>query len=161
MDLRPASSELIVFAAMGRLATAALSLGLVVTLAACQRAMPQAGAKEPSAERTSAEAAADLQPMSVEGAVAELDRAEREVNQAFGGETKPASPMPDPRAGTGLGGDAGDPCVIACRALGSMVRAASRLCELAGEGERCDAANVRVKSASERVRGACPGCAGE
>jgi hypothetical protein len=146
---------------MGRLAAAALSLGLVVTLAACQTAMAPARAKEPAAEPTLAGTASALQPTSVEGAVAELDRAELEVNQAFGGGSKPASPMSDPRGGTDLSSGAGDACSIACRALGSMERSAARLCELAGDGERCDAAKARVKSASDRVHGACPGCAGE
>ena len=146
---------------MGRLAAAALSLGLVVTLAACHAAMAPATPKDPAAEPPPTGTALARQPMSLEGAVAELDRAELEVSQAFGGGSKPASPMPDPHGGTDLGGGAEDPCAIACRALGSMERAAARLCELAGDGERCDAANARVKSASERVHGACPGCAGE
>jgi hypothetical protein len=57
---------------------------------------------------------------------------------------------------------AGD-CRNACRALGSMDRAAGKVCELAqgdGEGHRCDNAKQRVYSARDRVKttcGACPG----
>lgn len=57
---------------------------------------------------------------------------------------------------------AGD-CNNACRALGSMDRAAGRLCSLAqgnDEGRRCDDAKKKVYSARDRVKqtcGACPG----
>jgi hypothetical protein len=55
---------------------------------------------------------------------------------------------------------AGD-CRNACRALGSMDRAAGRLCELSqGESElrRCDDAKRRVYSARDRVKTTCGGC---
>lgn len=52
-----------------------------------------------------------------------------------------------------------DPCAIACRALASMGRAASHICDIAGENdERCENARGRVKNAEERVRSACPAC---
>ena len=57
---------------------------------------------------------------------------------------------------------AGD-CRNACRALGSMDRAAGKVCQLAqgdDEGRRCDDAKRRVYSARDRVKttcGACPG----
>jgi len=55
----------------------------------------------------------------------------------------------------------GASCLDACRALRSMQRAVSRLCELA-EGEegksRCTAATERYRAARERVRGACTRC---
>ena len=54
-----------------------------------------------------------------------------------------------------------DPCETACRALASMRRAAEHLCGLAGEQDgRCAAARERVRGADERVRAACPRCAG-
>jgi hypothetical protein len=57
---------------------------------------------------------------------------------------------------------AGSDCKNACRALGSMDRAAGRLCELSrGDGEpgRCDDAKRRVYSARDRVRTTCGTCA--
>lgn len=48
-------------------------------------------------------------------------------------------------------------CVIACRALGSMERAAARLCQL-DPGPRCDDARAKVKEASRRVMEACAEC---
>jgi hypothetical protein len=50
-----------------------------------------------------------------------------------------------------------DRCVTACDALGSMRRAADRVCVLA-PGERCDSASARVGAAEKRVFDACPGC---
>jgi hypothetical protein len=57
---------------------------------------------------------------------------------------------------------AGD-CRNACRALGSMDRAAGRLCELSqgsDEGRRCDEAKQRVYSARDRVKTTCGVCPG-
>jgi len=57
---------------------------------------------------------------------------------------------------------ANNDCKNACRALGSMDRAAGRLCELSrGDGEpgRCEDAKRRVYSARDRVRTTCGTCA--
>jgi hypothetical protein len=51
-----------------------------------------------------------------------------------------------------------DDCAAACRALGSMRRAADRLCTL-DPGRRCTEARARVDEAARKVREACPGCA--
>ncbi len=56
---------------------------------------------------------------------------------------------------------AGSDCRNACRALGSMDRAAGRLCELsqgADETHRCGEARQRVYSARDRVRTSCGSC---
>jgi hypothetical protein len=56
---------------------------------------------------------------------------------------------------------AGSDCRNACRALGSMDRAAGRLCELSqgsDEGHRCSDAKQRVYSARDRVRTSCGSC---
>jgi hypothetical protein len=56
---------------------------------------------------------------------------------------------------------AGNVCSRACRALRSMQRAASRMCELASssnEKARCTEANQRYRDARDRVRGACQTC---
>ncbi len=57
---------------------------------------------------------------------------------------------------------AGSDCKNACRALGSMDRAAGRLCQLSrGDDEpgRCEDAKRRVYSARDRVRTTCGTCA--
>jgi len=52
-----------------------------------------------------------------------------------------------------------DICELACRALGSMRRSASRLCELTGDDdERCGRVRERVSGARGRVANACPDC---
>ncbi len=56
---------------------------------------------------------------------------------------------------------AGGDCRNACRALGSMDRAAGRICALAqaeDEIHRCEDAKTRVYSARDRVRGTCGSC---
>ncbi len=56
---------------------------------------------------------------------------------------------------------AGGDCRNACRALGSMDRAAGRLCDLAqssDEQRRCEDAKVRVYSARDKVRNTCGTC---
>jgi len=49
-------------------------------------------------------------------------------------------------------------CAVACQALGSMHRAADRLCGL-DPGPRCSGARAKVADAENRVRAACPDCA--
>ncbi len=51
-------------------------------------------------------------------------------------------------------------CAVACRALGSMQRAADRICVLS-PGPACDDARGKVDDARRRVREACPMCAAE
>jgi hypothetical protein len=56
---------------------------------------------------------------------------------------------------------AGGDCNNACRALGSMDRAAGRLCGLAQaeeEHRRCGDAKSRVQSARDKVRATCGAC---
>lgn len=49
-------------------------------------------------------------------------------------------------------------CVVACRALASIRRAADRICALDPDA-RCTAARAKADEATERVRRACPQCA--
>jgi hypothetical protein len=52
-----------------------------------------------------------------------------------------------------------DSCSTACGALASMERAAEHLCGMTSAVDgRCTSARARVKSASARVRAACPSC---
>src|SRR4051812_8476758 len=48
-------------------------------------------------------------------------------------------------------------CAVACRALGSMARAADRICAL-DPGPRCAAARAKVSEASRKVHEACAEC---
>ena len=57
----------------------------------------------------------------------------------------------------------GTDCVILCRALQSMARAAERICALTPGGDtaakaRCDDARAKVEEAKKKVLAACPGC---
>jgi type IV secretory pathway VirB10-like protein len=56
---------------------------------------------------------------------------------------------------------AGSDCRTACRALGSMDRAAGRLCTLArssDERDRCSDASAKVKTARDKVKRTCTSC---
>lgn len=48
-------------------------------------------------------------------------------------------------------------CNAACRALGSIRRAADKICALE-PGPRCDTARTKAADATRRVRDACPDC---
>lgn len=48
-------------------------------------------------------------------------------------------------------------CAVACRALASIQRATSKLCEL-DPGARCVSARSKLDVAAQRVREACPQC---
>jgi hypothetical protein len=52
---------------------------------------------------------------------------------------------------------AGSDCVTLCKALQSMSRATERLCELAGEGDRCSDARTKLESARAKVKATCGG----
>jgi hypothetical protein len=145
---------------MARIAAAALSLGLAA-LGACGGGMePSRAPADPAASPGAYPAPTTMmdQPTTVDGAAASLDQAEMELNRAIPTGAAPFASPPGQPGATPL--SEGDACTIACQALASMQRAASHLCELAGEGERCDAAKARVQTASDRVQQACPGCAG-
>jgi hypothetical protein len=75
-------------------------------------------------------------------------------------DTPSAQGHSDPSIGNAAGpAGSGDVCQVACTALASMERAASRLCSLAGDKDaRCEGAKGRVQSATARVHAACPAC---
>jgi MYXO-CTERM domain-containing protein len=50
-----------------------------------------------------------------------------------------------------------DDCSTACRALGSIQRAADKICSLE-PGDRCSEARAKAAEAARRVREACPAC---
>jgi hypothetical protein len=121
-------------------------------------------------------------PSDVPSALTRLDQAESQLAQALGDPTfaeppKPAeaqagasptsAPPPPPAApaeaaaadSAGQSASPPDPCVTACRALASMGRSATHVCDLAGEGDaRCEDARSRVSRATDRVRARCPSC---
>ncbi|MRG90856.1 hypothetical protein [Polyangium spumosum] len=81
-----------------------------------------------------------------------VGKTEAEAKRAEG-PARPADAAPKPVSA--------DPCSTACRALDSMERAATHLCDLAGaEAARCASAKDRLRKAEELVRQRCPGCAG-
>ena len=92
----------------------------------------------PSASKAEPGGGASSRSMALQGASREIEKSQRELDVA------------------------GSDCRNACRALGSMDRAAGRLCELSrgdGEPERCEDAKRRVYSARDRVRTTCGTCA--
>jgi hypothetical protein len=99
-------------------------------------------------------------------ALAELDRAEREVDRIVGPGGAQAMLEREKGEGEREGEDKPDDdeaaataCETACRALGAMERSAAHLCQLAGDrDDRCQAAQSRVQRAGERVRATCGGC---
>lgn len=87
----------------------------------------------------SASGPATSRSIAIQGATNEMERSQRELDVA-----------------------AGD-CRNACRALGSMDRAAGKVCELSrGEDDsrRCDDAKKRVYSSRDRVKTTCGQCPG-
>lgn len=55
---------------------------------------------------------------------------------------------------------AGDRCEVACRALGSMLRAVEQICVLAGPADsRCVDVRARARRAEDLVLDLCPACA--
>ncbi len=147
---------------------------------------PQAAGAETMAPTIAAGAAGatDAQPTydqpraatSVDQALADLQRAEGELGLAFqalgGGPARKSTaqgPAPDstippgraeaPATAPRSAAEAeltSDPCLSACRALASMTRATTHLCDLTGDADqRCDNARTRLRSARERVEGSC------
>ncbi len=80
----------------------------------------------------------------------------------------PAADAPGPVAPSSGLSDAEDAerdekrrCEVACRALGSMKRAAEHVCRATGTSDaRCGRARNRVTAASERVAASCEDCEG-
>jgi hypothetical protein len=162
-----------------RAAAIAVALGLTVSLGAC--GAPMATKAAPAPPQANADAAPGID-------TSDVDKAEREVLSALarpaevaqpsitsaptqpksGFEHNPSTPQPTvpgksaqrPAADKNREADDFDtPCVTACRALGAMQSAVSRLCSLAGNGDaRCEQATTRLARATERVRADCPQC---
>jgi hypothetical protein len=157
--------------------TAAARLGLAATLvcllASCGGATAERPEPGPAPSRVTSEETGD----ELGRALAELEGAERELGTLLGtppaeeADVQPGAESPAPPAAPahepqrpeaeGLAAGPRDRCKLACRALGSMSRAAGRLCDLAGEREdRCVTARQRVSEARTRVTRACPACQG-
>jgi hypothetical protein len=107
------------------------------------------------------------QSSSTDDALADLQRAERELegalsSRAYAGppaDKAPTKKEEEERSG-GAEGQAGDACGTACRALASMRRASEHLCGLTGDTDaRCSDARSRLERAEGRVRASCPVCA--
>jgi hypothetical protein len=135
----------------------------VFAAAACQ--LVACGGAEPRASGVDSSTVAT--PATLEGAEAELARLEASLDGTFGAAGADASgepmPAPPPTAGVEPGqlskkNEAASRCENACDALASMGRSANRICELAGPGDRCEAAKARVASATTRVTAKCTEC---
>ena len=173
------------FSTMTRQLTVRCFLGLVwLAAGSLATGCASSAGKAPGAPATEAPAedgadSEEVGPTSLDGAAAELDRAERQVLAALGtegaaaGEPRPAyaetpeppdspaeapAPAPGEREGT-YRATAADRCHVACRALASMQRAAERLCSIAGDDDaRCSQAERRVSHATDLVRRSCESC---
>jgi len=61
---------------------------------------------------------------------------------------------------------AGKDCVMLCKALASMTRAADRICSLSESSadptdkQKCEDARAKVNDATQSVKSTCGGCAG-
>jgi len=108
----------------------------------------------------------EVAPKDAESAAEELRAAESELERALAGRADRDTGTVQPHGVSegapqkSPGPTRGDPCVTICRALSSMARATTHLCELAGESDhRCEDARTRTRSASDKVQAACPSCA--
>ncbi len=114
----------------------------------------------------------DMAVMSLDQAAAAFEEAELRISGllGMGGAAPPvairgdeaqvdtASVANSARRTSGLA-EGPDRCLIACRALASMQRSATRLCELTGEDDvRCEDVRDRVEQARQLVSGECPSC---
>lgn len=101
-------------------------------------AEPEKSAEPPQPpEQTAGARGAAFREATVKKAVSDLESSQRELEQS------------------------GSDCKSACRALGSMDRAAGHLCEMSqtnDERNRCEEAKVKLYSARDKVRAACTTC---
>lgn len=152
---------------------AAAAAAFAIALAGCGAAQEAPAAPASKAPMEPA-AYAEATPTAgtTEDPLAELDRAEAELDSALGGGSgfaqppgatpPPAQPLKETSPDAAAAQSSGDPCATACHALASMGRAADHLCGLSGEDDtRCEGARARVKNATDRVHAQCPACASD
>jgi len=160
-----------------------LATALVLLSACAAKPAMEAGAPAQPApagvtsEEPAAEPGADddtMAVMTLDDAAASFEQAELQLTELLrlaaapptgpdaGDETPgeaetPGRPAPARRLNEH--GDGPDRCLSACRALASMQRSATRLCELTGEEDpRCEDVRDRVERARQLVLDACPSC---
>lgn len=100
-------------------------------------AEPARPSSEPSSTPPNAPSGTQSRALALQKASSDIDAAQRELDVA------------------------GSSCQNACRALGSMDRAAGHLCQLTREEsthDRCDDAKRRLYNARDRVRNTCGTC---
>jgi len=152
-------------------ARSSLLLAPLVLLAACAQQKAMSPAAPAPVMAPSSDAAADATaatPRDAEGEVAALRDAEAEIERTFASGAAPRDEAVRPQgAGEGaaqqkaLEREEGGACHTACRALASMERSATHLCELTGDGDpRCGDARSRLSAASAKVKASCPMCQG-
>lgn len=135
-------------------------------------AQPSSFAEPPAA--TYSPSSAEPVPQTVDEALAQLARAEKEIDlagssfrakagaSAGAGAAQPPPPPPgsptplQQRSPAESEESRGQACFSACRALSSMTRATEHLCNLAGQSDsRCEDARSRLSGAHKRVTDAC------
>jgi len=153
---------------MTRALSLPLSLVLLlvpVVLAACGGAAPPPAAPASTPAPASEEAPMAAPPPAAAGAGA---GSESESVQSTAPDQPGARAAARARARSDFDGArrelsvAGSDCATACRALASMERAATRLCELATADDgrdACDDAQAKLREAKDRVHATCGGCA--
>ena len=161
-------------------------VGIALVLAACaarpREALPPAasperaletksvsgGAKEPEAPAASrdearsriADSERELEALLPESSDAATPGITPPAPAPPPGEPRQPAPAGQDRPMTSPGEGQLDRCAIACKAFGSMRRAADRLCELTGDDDSaCSDARSRVARSGARVRRSCPSCA--
>lgn len=145
---------------------------LVVTLAACARSEPAPRAPEATAPSTPAGAAAGYPSQPGYPQQQPYPYASAPAPPPPPSTTQPAQPgMPGyppetpalqasrdfDKAERELAVSTSD-CTNACRALGSMDRAAGNICKLSADKPRCDDATDKVRSARDKVKNSCGDC---
>lgn len=151
---------------MTRALSLPLSLVLLlvpVVLAACGGAAPPPAAPASTPAPASEEAPMAAPPPATAGAGSESESVQSTAPDQPGARAAARA-----RARSDFDGArrelsvAGSDCATACRALASMERAATRLCELATADDgrdACDDAQAKLREAKDRVHATCGGCA--
>ncbi len=127
-------------------------------------AQPSTFAEPPPSAPTAS--SAGEAPKTVEEALAQLDRAQKELDMLgpdfkakadTAGTSQQGAGTPLSQRAPGSTEEArGQGCFSACRALASMSRATEHLCQLAGSTDsRCEDAKDRLANAHKRVTDAC------
>jgi hypothetical protein len=140
--------------------SSALAFACIATLVACGGGTsPPASPSQAPSRSAPADSDGDGVPDSKDATPTSTDLTARSNDKAV--RARARSDLD--RAERELEASTGD-CAAACRALGSMERATTHLCEIAQssaeDGPRCDDAQRKVRAAREHIRSTCGACPG-